>query len=427
MEGLTIEVVLPSAEQIRALDGAELDAALWELELVSRRVEAARAEVVGRADRRAHYLADGHRGVKGWAMAVTNCSPAEAAGRDRTARLVQLWPQIGDQLRAAEIGVAQVQELAKLAANPRCGERLPESGQVLVDAAKDLQFADFRTAVQRWEQLADADGAHRQHEASLERRNVSIVEVGGEFEIRGRLPVIAGTILREILGHFADAEFHADYDAAKANYPDSVTITKSMLERSAAQRRADALSKIFDTAATAGIAGKPVEMCVNLVMTEDQFERQLREQIDGMPVAIDPATVLEQRCETADGVPIDPRQAVALALLCQVRRIVLDSNGIVINAGRRQRCFSPAVREILRTLRPRCTWLGCMIRAAVSQVDHLQGYAHGGLTDAANAKITCEHHNLFKHRNGYQPQRDETGVWHLHRPNGTKMQPPDAA
>ena len=51
----------------------------------------------------------------------------------------------------------------------------------------------------------------------------------------------------------------------------------------------------------------------------------------------------------------------------------------------------------------------------------------GGLTDAANAKIGCTHHNLFKHHNSYQPQRHPNGTWHLHRPDGTKMQPPDAA
>jgi hypothetical protein len=360
-------------------------------------------------------------------MAVTNCSPGEAARRERTARLIRMWPEIGVQLGDAEIGVAQVHELARLAANPRCGERLPESGQVLVDAAKQLQFADFRVAVQRWEQLADADGAHREHEASLERRNVSIVEVDGEFEIRGRVPVIAGTILREILGHFADAEFHADYDAAKARHGDTITITKDMLDRTAAQRRADALSKIFETAASAGIDGTPVEVCVNLVMTHDQFQQSLREQLDGTPVTIDPATVLEQRCETGDGIPVDPHQAVALALLGQIRRIVLDSHGIVINAGRRQRLFSPAVREILKVLEPRCMWLGCMIRAAIAELDHFHGHAHGGLTDAANGRIACKHHNLFKHRNGYQPQRDHAGVWHLHRRDGTPMQPPDAA
>jgi REP element-mobilizing transposase RayT len=99
----------------------------------------------------------------------------------------------------------------------------------------------------------------------------------------------------------------------------------------------------------------------------------------------------------------------------------------VINAGRRRRLFDNAVRDVLKTLDPRCSWLGCMVRAAVAQLDHLHSYAQGGPTDAANARIACKHHNLFKHRNGYQPQRAPDGTWQLHRPNGTPLAPPDAA
>jgi hypothetical protein len=419
-----IQLVVPTTAQIAALDGPELDSLLWELEQARRTIEATTADVVGRADRTAHYLADGHRGVKNWSMAVTNCSPGEASRRDRTARLIRMWPAIGEQLRNAEIGVAQVHELARLATNPRCGDKLPQSGGVLVDAAKQLQFADFRIATQRWEQLADADGAHREHEASLQRRNATIVEINGEFELRARLPVVAGSIIRDVLDKFTEAEFHADWDAATAEHG---TATKELLARTAAQRRADALLNVFDTAAGAGINGTPIEICLNMVMDEDQFEQYTLEQLTGTPVSIDPAGVMSRRAETIEGVPVDPRLLVALAFVGHVRRIVVDSNGIVINAGRRRRLFDGRLREVLQAMQPRCMWLGCTVRAAIAQIDHLQGHAKGGLTNAANGRIACEHHNIFKHRNDYQPVRDPNGTWHLHRPDGTRMQPPDAA
>jgi hypothetical protein len=420
----SVELVLPSPEQIAELRGAHIDRTLWEMERARRRLDAAIADVTGLADRTAHFMLDGHRTVKAWAMAVTNCSPAEALSRDRKSRLMRQWPELAEQYRNAEVGVAQVHELARVAANPRCGNQVAESGQVLVDAAKQLEFADFRTVTQRWEQLADADGAHRGHDASSEHRNVTIVETGGEFEIRGRVPAIHGTILREILDKFAEAEFHADWDAATLEHG---TASKELLARSAAQRRADALLKIFETAAGAGIAGKPVDICVNLLIDDDQFQQHLRNQIDDTPVTIDPASVLDRRCETSDGVPVDPRQAVALAISGHVRRIVLDSQAVVTNAGRRKRLFDGQLRSILQSLDPRCSLLGCTLRAAISQLDHFQAYALGGPTDAANARIACKHHNLFKHRNGYQPHRAPDGAWQLHRPNGTPMQPPDAA
>ena len=184
---------------------------------------------------------------------------------------------------------------------------------------------------------------------------------------------------------------------------------------------------IFEAAAAAGIDGVPLEIVLNLVMDHDQFEQYTREQIDATPVAIDPASVRERRCETVDGVPVDPRQSVALAFLGYVRRIVVDGAGVVVNAGRLRRLFNGSAREILQVLEPRCIWLGCTIRAAISQIDHLHSHAAGGLTDAANAGVMCKHHNLFKYRNGYNARRDDAGLWHITRPDGTRLRPPNAA
>ena len=139
------------------------------------------------------------------------------------------------------------------------------------------------------------------------------------------------------------------------------------MPRTAGQRRADALMAIFEAAATAGIDGVPLEVVLNLVMDHDQFEQYTRQQLDATPVAIDPATVRDRRCETVDGVPVDPRQAVALALLGHVRRIVVDGAGVVVNAGRLRRLFTGPLRDILQVIEPRCIWLGCTIRAAISK------------------------------------------------------------
>jgi hypothetical protein len=159
----------------------------------------------------------------------------------------------------------------------------------------------------------------------------------------------------------------------------------------------------------------------------DQFEQYLREQIDGTPVVIDPATVLDRRCETTDGIPVDPRQAVALAIIGQVRRIVINTAGVVTDAGRLRRLFTGPLRDALIATSPRCTWLGCTIRAAIAQIDHLQPHSAGGLTDAANAAIACQHHNLFKHKHQYTPQRQPDGTWQFLRPDGTHLHTPDRA
>jgi hypothetical protein len=425
MVRVAMSVVLPSDEELESLEGRELDEALAELDQIVRRAEHAIGLVMDRCDRTGHFVADGHRSPRGWAMAVTNCSPGDAARRHRTASLLRLLPAVGDELRAGRIGVAQLHLLAKLAANPRVRDQLPASETVLLDAAQHLPYQDFKTVCQRWERLADADGAHRDHERSLAHRNASIVDVDGEYELRSRQTAIAGAIMREVFDKFCEAQYRADWDATVAEHGDRAR--PELMPRTSAQRRADALMAIFEAAASAGIDGVPLEIVLNLVMDHDQFEQYLRQQLDDTPVVIDPASVRNRRCETVDGIPIDPRQAVALAFLGQVRRIVVDGAGVVVNAGRLRRLFTGPLRDIVQVIDPRCIWLGCMIRAAISQIDHLQGHAAGGATDAANAAVMCQHHNLFKYRNGYHARRDHHGAWHITRPDGTPLQPPHAA
>ena len=425
MGRVAMSVVLPSDEELESLEGGELDEALLGLEQILRKVEHAIGLVVGRCDRTGHFVADGHRSPRGWAMAVTNCSPGEATRRHRTATVLQLLPAVRAALRTGKIGVAQVHLLGKLAANPRVRDQLPASERVLLDAAQQLRYEDFKIVCQRWEQLADGDGAHRDHERSLAHRNASIVEVDGEFELRSRQAAIQGTLMREILQRFCEAQYRADWEATVAEHGERAC--PALMPRTAAQRRADALMAIFEAAATAGIDGVPLEVVLNLVMDHDQFEQYTREQLDATPVTIDPATVRDRRCETVDGVPVDPRQAVALAFLGHVRRIVVDGAGVVVNAGRLRRLFTGPVRDILQVIEPRCIWLGCTIRAAISQIDHLHSHTNGGATDAANAGVMCRHHNLFKYRNGYHARRGNHGVWHITRPDGTSLQPPAAA
>jgi hypothetical protein len=204
------------------------------------------------------------------------------------------------------------------------------------------------------------------------------------------------------------------------------------MPRTDRQRRADALVAIFETAATntsgnGSGAGKLADPVVNVTIDHDQFEQYLRQQIDGTPVHIDPASVLDRRCETIDGVAVDPRQAVALAIVGQVRRIVVNSAGVITDVGRLRRLFNGPLRDALIALSPRCMWLGCTIRAAVSQIDHLRPPSNGGLTDAANGAVACEHHNLFKHKHRYTAQRQPDGTWQFVRPDGSLLQPPDAA
>jgi hypothetical protein len=201
-----------------------------------------------------------------------------------------------------------------------------------------------------------------------------------------------------------------------------------LLPRTAKQRRADAFVAMVLAAAAAGTGdGRAVDTTVNLICDVEQLEAGIAAETTGTPVQLDPATVRARRCETTDGVPVDLRQMVAAALIGRVRTIMIDGAGVIVAAGRRRKLFTGALRDVIQAIDPVCGWLGCNLRAQIAAIDHLQPRSRGGPTDAANAKVLCDRHNIFKHTADYHIQRLDDGTITITRPDGTHLRPPDAA
>ena len=108
------------------------------------------------------------------------------------------------------------------------------------------------------------------------------------------------------------------------------------MPRSDAQRRFDAMYAIFERAATVDPGAKAAIPLVNLVIDVPTLERYLAGTGD---IAV-PADPRQRRCETVAGIPVPPGDVVAAMIWGQVRRVVVDSAGVVINMGRRQRLFT---------------------------------------------------------------------------------------
>lgn len=425
METLVVE--LPSStEDWAGFTGRDLDAKVAELNVAGRRVEAAMVGATEFADRTGHFQDDGHRSASSWLMATTNCTRGEATARVRAARMSRRLAQVSEEFMAGRVGIAQVRELARLAANTRVADQLPDSEDILLEAAQSLEFGDFRVVTARWEQLADADGASQAHERAHDERNARCDFDGAVFRFETAHGVIQGTSIRNVFDAFCQAEFDRDWQWVKETYGDEAN--GSLLPRTAKQRRADAFVAMVLAAAAAGTGDdRSIDTTVNLVCDLDQFEQGLAAEAADEPVDIDPATVRDRRCETTDGVPVDLRQMVAAALIGRVRSIVVDGSGVIVAAGRKRKLFTGALREVIQAIDPVCGWLGCNLRAQIAAIDHLEPRSRGGPTDARNAKVLCDRHNIFKHTAGYRVERLDDGTISITRPDGTLLRPPDAA
>ena len=402
----------------------ELTERLRSLETDRRRVEAETAVVVAEAKRRALHQEERHRTIGSWLRSHTNWSRFDTNRRVRGATLAATVPGAGEALHSGRIGVAQFNELARARANPRCGEQLADDAEMLLEHCEQLSFEASRQCIIRWESLADADGTHRDRDASVEGRRafVGTDGVGVVISASGGTPLQAEE-MRSIFDRYVEAEFERDRaERDRLHGPDAPS---DLLPRTDAQRRFDAMLAMLRSAANA--EGSPVAAApVLLNILVDEFTHRHDLASHGLAIAPDegerPDIGLRRR-ETADGSPLTPDDIVLASLDGHIRRVVLDSAGVVIDWGRKRRLYTGPAREAAMFSATGCTRPGCLVHGRFSQVDHLRGWEEGGETDQDNAGPACQHDNRAKHALGITVRRTPDGYLNWHRRDGTFIGP----
>jgi hypothetical protein len=414
--------------ELAGLDDATVTERFRDLELQARHVEAELAVVVAEAKRRQLFLDDGHRSMAGWLRANANLANRQIRPRLQLAALVDDLPVVIDTLAAGHIGIAQAEQLATVAANPRCGPLLANSIDVLLEQAEQLPHDDAKRCLDRWVMFADLDGAHRQRELDHERRTATVTELDGTVHMSASGgTALAAAELQTIFQHFLDAEFAAD--SAERLEHHGANAPTALLARTDAQRRFDALVAIFRLAATAAADGhataRPLDLVLNLICDQTSFEEQLAH--DGLiptPTNLAPTDWSQRRCETIDGTVLLPADAARAALHGHIRRVVITTAGVPVDVGRKRRLFTGVARDVARLLGHHCDHPGCTVPASQCEIDHLDEWVrHGGATDLDNAGLQCTAHNRHKERTRLHVYRDPGGRPHTRETDGAWIHP----
>ena len=363
------------------------------------------------------HLEDKHRTPKAWGEAACNWSSAEAARLVRAGAMLATFESAAALVEADALGVAQMHALASVVANSRVQEHLADGEALLVANATALNYSDYLVFLNGWVAGADPDGAHRSAERAHAGRRAHAGVVGNECFLDAQGGATAGVQLKEILDAFAHAEWLADWDEGVLHHGEGMC--PGLMSRTDAQRRFDALLAIFHAAAAMNSDATGTGVTVNLVVGLEAFEHHLEEALGGNPAPLDPNDPMTH-CETGHGVIIDPYDLLVAAVNGHVRRVVLDSAGVVVDMGRKQRLFTGPLREAVLLSGRRCLWPGCHVPASACQADHVLPWSQAGPTSTANGAPVCGHHNRWKSR-GYRTWRDEHGHWHHHRPDGTEL------
>ena len=307
-----------------------------------------------------------------------------AAMRTHMSVASELTERLPSTLALLRAGAISRRHAVDLADATRC--LTPQSASVVEERvlarAPEQTAAQFRASVKRAVlRVADAaaeDQAHR--DAVSERRVVITPGEHGMAELWALLPADAAAGVKAAL----DAMAHTTIHGVGGD------------ERTADQRRADALVQLAGTA----LAGRALSTAHG--------------QHPAIGVTVAASTLLgldDQPAELEGYGPISAAMArrVATDPSGRWRRLLTDDDGRVLSTGTRTYRPPPELARTVITRDVHCTFPGCRRSAHHNDIDHIRAYRAGGTTTPANLMSLCRRHHRLKH----------AGRWHVHRDDPT--------
>ncbi len=355
--------------------------------VVIHRLLASLEAVVTRAtasfDNSRDWQLDGAQTAAQWV--ATECSLPHAVAKRQVAlgRKLPNLPAFEAAWLAGEITGAHVGTIARVH-NRYTAEALARDEKLLVDTATHVRFEAFRRAVDYWEQAADPDGGDERDRDRTRRRNVYLTESFNGMWLGGMtFDPVSGTVVGGELERIERELFDLEWAAARQRLGREPTIGD--LERSAGQRRADALVEMAIRSRTAPADGRrPAPLFSVLVGYETMHGRI---------------------CELARGTVLSPGALLPWLEEAYLERAVFGP-GRRVEVSKRARLFKGATRRAVELRDRFCTHRYCDRPADRCQVDHIIPYTEGGLTTQDNGQLACGFHNRLRQQRPPPPDDD---------------------
>ncbi len=285
-------------------------------------------------------------------------------------------PLVEEAWLSGDIGAAQVSALAG-ARTPSAEEAMSRDEEMLVGFARRFRFSAFARALTYWRHYADPDGTEKEAGDQREGRRLHMSQgFDGTWLGDFVLDPITGAIVYKALSRIEDELFEADWAEARSRLGDRAGVGD--LARTPAQRRADALAEMARRAGVAPADGRRPEPLFTVLVGYE--------------------TLAGRICELADGTVVSPGSLVEWLDEAWVERVVFDGASRVIDVGVATRLFTGATRRAVEVRDRQCFHETCELPAERCQIDHVQPWAAGGPTVAANGRPACAFHNRNRHR-----------------------------
>ena len=125
--------------------------------------------------------------------------------------------------------------------------------------------------------------------------------------------------------------------------------------------------------------------------------------------------------DNAGGTGVSAEMVRRLSCDCAAVGVLEDSDGHVLNVGRRTRTIPSALRRALRVRDDEmCQFPGCTHRRFLD-AHHIHHWADGGETKLENLVLTCRRHHRYVHEHGFTITADAVGRLTFTAPNGRPL------
>ena len=297
--------------------------------------------VVARASQKSgEHLVEGNITAAAWIARICKMSVTSAHDRLRVGEQLESLPRVGAALASGEIGYQSASQLARL--REKLGDKRELfNEEEMLGFARDFSVRHLRELCDQAWHVVDPDGFFKDAEENYTRRRLHISQMGdGMHRVDGLLDPITAAALKTVIDPLARRKGPED-------------------ERTAAQRRHDALGEVVHHAMDQGTLPRRngVRPHINLTTTIEGLKNEL-----GVPPA-----------DLELALPISTRTLERISCDCTMSRVLL-ADSTVIDVGR-------ATRANLRADAPRAADAG-------------QGLPVPRLRPAGGLDESASHHSL---------------------------------
>ena len=352
----------------------------------TRRSRAEFLDEVHRVVDTAEFFRYGYRSATDWLSTTSGEGLGVCKASIMMADRIQNMPLVKAAFAAGELAESNLRLLCDAWCDS-VAEPFERDERMLCDWATRLPHRDFKLVLETWRMHADPDREERTAQEKFDSRSLHLSGLlDGMGRLDGLLDPESFALVREAI-------------RALSQPADDET-------RSAAQRRADAMTEMARIALT-HLEPEPGRKrrrpkVIATIAYDDLLSGSNGGVLDtDIDTTVVPAETIRRLCCDAD-----------------VHRYVTDPMGTPIDFGRRTRLVSDALFDTLLVRDHGCRWPGCAIPAGSCDAHHAKHWLDDGETEPDNLVLLCWFHHHLLHEQHWSIEPHGGGHFTLNSPRG---------